>query len=195
MTAGGCGDWQHGIGTGSASSVGAARLRIVSIHQLTRDWVASGWTLPGRLNEHIAATTIIFLGSTNITPESRSISFRIEADLDPSTHIYRPESGSSPHHPFEPLADIYGVVSSSDLGEDNDYQGLIGGPARQQLGTVLTPDGPCWSFPSVMQSRTEAYALLDPTRPGRRRLLRIHLVNPHYRLCSARNTPPQRHEW
>ena len=40
-----------------------------------------------------------------------------------------------------------------------------------------------------------ACELLDQTKPGRRRFLRLHLVDPHYRLCSTRNVPPQSHEW
>jgi hypothetical protein len=27
------------------------------------------------------------------------------------------------------------------------------------------------------------------------RFLALHLVDPHYRICSTRNAPPQRHDW
>jgi hypothetical protein len=110
-------------------------------------------------------------------------------------HVYGSDTGSRPYHAFVPLADIYGVSPASDLGDNGERGG--GGKALQELGSVLTPDGRLVVFPNVMQHRTEAYALLDPTRAegGRRRFVKLHLVDPHYRICSTRNTPPQRYDW
>lgn len=130
-----------------------------------------------------------------MTPDSGSISFRVEADLDPDTHIWGKETGSRPYHPLAPLAGIYGFGSHEDIQYD-----YCGGPpwpsqAVQYLGDVKTPDGRLIAYPNVMQHRTNSYDLLDATRPGHRRLLKMHLVDPHYRICSTRNVPPQRQDW
>lgn len=122
------------------------------------------------------------------------MSFKVEADLDDMEHVWGTGTGSSPHHPLAPLADIYGCESTEDLGSDDD-ETVPGGPAVQTLGSVKTPNGRLLAFPNVMQHRTEAFALLDPTRPGASRFLKIHLVDPHYRICSTRNVPPQRFDW
>jgi len=39
------------------------------------------------------------------------------------------------------------------------------------------------------------FELADKTQPGHRRFLVLWLVDPHYRVCSTRNVPPQRHDW
>lgn len=31
--------------------------------------------------------------------------------------------------------------------------------------------------------------------PGHARFIKLMLVDPHYRICSTRNVPPQRHDW
>jgi hypothetical protein len=93
------------------------------------------------------------------------------------------------------LADIYGCESTEVLGGDEDHEYSPGGPAIQVLGSVNTPDGRLLTFPNVMQHRIEGVSLLDPSRPGRTRFLKLHLVDPHYRICSTRNVPPQRYDW
>ncbi|THV71156.1 hypothetical protein D6D27_09892 [Aureobasidium pullulans] len=37
--------------------------------------------------------------------------------------------------------------------------------------------------------------LLNPTVSGHCKFISLHLVDPHYRICSTRNVPPQRHDW
>lgn len=49
--------------------------------------------------------------------------------------------------------------------------------------------------PNTLEFRREAVRLADATRPGRLRYLTLELVDPHYRVCSTRNVPPQRHDW
>ncbi len=60
---------------------------------------------------------------------------------------------------------------------------------------MATPDGRLVVYPNVMQHRVEPCELADRTRPGRRRFLIIHLVDPHFRICSTRNVPPQQYDW
>lgn len=141
------------------------------------------WHVNGMLNDHIVATSIIFYDSDNVTPMSGALSFRVEADLDSSKHVYETRK-------FDGLASVYGIQPPDELGRDG-----AGGLALQTLGTVATPDGRLLAYPNVLQHRMEPCELLDRTSPWRRRFLALHLVDPHYRICSTRNVPPQQHEW
>ena len=51
------------------------------------------------------------------------------------------------------------------------------------------------AFPSVLEHRLNPFRLVDGTKPGRYRWLTMHLVDPHYRVCSTRSVPPQQHDW
>jgi hypothetical protein len=68
-------------------------------------------------------------------------------------------------------------------------------PAVQVLGGVATPQGRMLAFPNTLQHQVNAFELADKTRPGHRRFLVLWLVDPHYRICSTANVPPQRHDW
>ncbi|OAA76558.1 hypothetical protein LEL_06242 [Akanthomyces lecanii RCEF 1005] len=127
-----------------------------------------------------------------MTESSGPLSFSVEADLDPAAHWWRTDLRSSPHEPLAPPAGIYGFESLREIYGEED---VCGAPALQEPGTVMTPDGRLFAFPTVMQHRTEEYRLLDPSRPGRVRFPRLYLVGPQYRICSTRNTPPQQHSW
>ncbi|SMR49949.1 unnamed protein product [Zymoseptoria tritici ST99CH_3D1] len=150
----------------------------------------SEWQLSGLSNDHIVAKTIVYPASENVSSHSGSLSFRVEAHLDPPMHVYGINTGSDPFHPLDPLADIYDFESHLELNS-GECMNSPGGPMLQFLGTVAAPDGRLIAFPNSMQHRTEEFSLLDPTRPGRRRWLKLHLVDPHYRICSTRNVPPQ----
>jgi hypothetical protein len=68
--------------------------------------------------------------------------------------------------------------------------------AIQRLGSVSVPVGRLLAFPAVLRrSHAEPPQLEDSTRPGRLQMLVVHLVDPHYRICSTRNVPPQQGEW
>lgn len=141
------------------------------------------------------ATSIVHFASENITTAFGSISYRVEADLDPDTYIWGGRDTSVyPYHPLDPIAGMYGLLHE-DIQYDycGDSDRPI--PALQHLGDIETPDGRLIVFPNVMQHRTNSYNLLNTSRPGRRRFLKLHLVDAHYRICSTRNVPPQRHDW
>lgn len=67
--------------------------------------------------------------------------------------------------------------------------------AIQHLGSVSTPQGRLLAFPNTLQHKVEPFELVDKTRPGHRRFLALWLVDPHYRICSTRNVPPQQQDW
>lgn len=136
------------------------------------------------MNEHIVATSILHFDSVNVTPNSGALTFRVEADLDPSTHVFEPGHAQ----------EIAGIYDIHDL-EDLEGSSFRGDKAFQTLGTVLTPDSRLVVFPNVFQHKLSSYRLQDESKPGRRRVMAIHLVDPHYRILSTRNVPPQRSDW
>lgn len=83
----------------------------------------------------------------------------------------------------EPLARIFGAASLRDE------------PAVQNLGTLRCKAGRMLAFPNTLQHRVKPFRLLDPTRAGHRRFLVLWLVDPHYRIASTANVPPQQQDW
>ncbi|KAF2741238.1 hypothetical protein EJ04DRAFT_480445 [Polyplosphaeria fusca] len=136
---------------------------------------AGNWHIEGMLNEHIVATSIFYYDVDNTTPSR--IDFRQEALLDDMSIAYE----QSEHWPLE---EIFGVEDS-----------LESGLAVQHLGSLATPQGRLIAFPNTLQHAVEPFRLEDPTRPGHRRFIVMWLVDPHYRIVSTRNVPPQRHDW
>lgn len=45
------------------------------------------------------------------------------------------------------------------------------------------------------QHRVSPFRLADPTKPGHRRLIALWLVDPHKRIISTANVPPQQMSW
>ena len=83
------------------------------------------------------------------------------------------------------------LPSPSYLGADGG-----GGAALQDLGRVFLSEGRLIAVPNVLQRRMEPFALEDATcGRGCKRFLTLYLVDPHYRVCSTRNVPPQQHMW
>jgi hypothetical protein len=46
-----------------------------------------------------------------------------------------------------------------------------------------------------MQHRVSPFALQDRTKPGHRKIIALFLVDPHTRIISTANVPPQRKDW
>lgn len=65
----------------------------------------------------------------------------------------------------------------------------------QNYGTVDTRPGRLLAFPNVLQHRVSSFKLADPTKPGHRRFIALWLVDPHIRIISTANVPPQQQEW
>ncbi|KAI3395618.1 hypothetical protein diail_1056 [Diaporthe ilicicola] len=134
------------------------------------------WHIEGLLNEHIAATALYYYEVDNLT-ESK-ISFRTGADLEDMDMKYEQDDHA-------PLAEIFGIASNS-IRQEKPFQ---------NLGSVTTPEGRLLTFPNTLQHKVEPFELFDKTRPGHRRFLVLWLVDPHYRICSTRNVPPQQESW
>lgn len=154
-------------------------IKMASI-ELTPDkpeFPAGGWHIEGLLNEKICATALYYLDSENIT-ESK-LSFRMQTSYDQDTLQH--EVGQDSYHWMECN---YGTRLS-----------VGGGSCIQNYGSVNTCEGRLLAFPNVFQHRVSPFKLADPTKPGHRRFIALWLVDPHQRIISTANVPPQQQDW
>lgn len=132
------------------------------------------WHLEGMLNEHIVATSIYYYDAENVTDSQ--FRFRQNAALDEWDLKYEQDD-------HEPLQQIFGTESIRDE------------PAIQEFGRIATNEGRLLVYPNTLQHQVESFELKDGTKPGHRRFLLLWLVDPHCRITSTSNVPPQRHDW
>ncbi|KAJ5934160.1 hypothetical protein N7466_003707 [Penicillium verhagenii] len=162
------------------------------------------WHLEYQLNEHVVAAAVFAYDVKNIT-EPR-ISFRqytllhgIHYQYDDRTRFHRAGGkwenppaklyGKSYDATYEAISEILGF-QGLDLSLDN-----FGFPPFQNTGSIATPQGRLITFPNLLEHRVEPFKLADPSCPGHYRSIKLYLVDPHYRICSTRNVPPQQHHW
>jgi hypothetical protein len=170
-------------------------------------YVSDSWELEGQKNEHIAAVAIFTYDVANVT-EPR-IEYRQFTRLHRRYYQYReepqtldPDEGwrdSYPHRigkSFEKeckgMANVLGFPPGNCQQYGNGYHR---GLAFQNTGSVASLQGRLVTFPSVLEHRLKSFQLVDQTRPGHYRCIKVYLVDPHYRVCSTRNVPPQQHHW
>ncbi|MCJ1307284.1 hypothetical protein MMC25_000930 [Agyrium rufum] len=147
--------------------------------QLTPDrpsYDGDDWQFEGMLNEHIAAIALFFYDVHNIT-ESR-ISFRQEASMEDDSY------DTLGNH--EKLMEVFDFTG---------FQSLYVTSPLQELGSVPTVQGRFLAWPNTLQYRVEPFRLADVTQSGHSRYIMMSLVDPHYRVCSTANVPPQQHLW
>lgn len=65
----------------------------------------------------------------------------------------------------------------------------------QNFGSVQTKGGRAIAFPNLWQHQVSNFSLLDPTKPGHRKILVFFLVDPLKRIPSTTEVPPQQQEW
>ncbi|PYH76798.1 hypothetical protein BO82DRAFT_295405 [Aspergillus uvarum CBS 121591] len=130
----------------------------------------------GILNEHIVATAVCYLDVDNI--KDPKVSFQQETLL--STLDFNVEKYLIMNRVF-------------DVPEEEDDKLP---PALQNLGSIFVSQaGQLLSWPNTLRSRAESFTLRDPSQPGRLRFVTLWLVDPHYRICSTQNVPPQDESW
>ncbi|KAL1872039.1 hypothetical protein Daus18300_004408 [Diaporthe australafricana] len=134
-----------------------------------------GWHVEGLLNERICATALYYLDSENVTDSS--LSFRMQTWSEQSE--FQEHVSQDDYHWLECC---YGTKLSS-------------GSCLQNYGSVETREGRLLAFPNVFQHRVSSFNLADPTRPGHRRFIALWLVDPHRRILSTANVPPQQRDW
>ncbi|KAG8889669.1 hypothetical protein FRB99_003966, partial [Tulasnella sp. 403] len=146
-------------------------VKIASIH-LTPDkpeYPGDSWHVEGMANEHIVASGIYCYSSENVTESS--ISFR--------TAVKSPEECER---------------------DDNQGIGLVWGmkrygPRNQNRGSIQTPENRCVAFPNIYQHRVSPFSLVDPTKPGHRKIVALFLVDPTRTGPSTTQIPPQQQHW
>ncbi|KAK3654141.1 hypothetical protein LTR56_004195 [Elasticomyces elasticus] len=148
--------------------------KLANIH-LTPDqptYSGSNWHVEGALNEHICATALFYYDSENISDSY----LEFQHNIDDEEMMTKPQQ-----HEYEALEDLYGVKQEETT--------------VQHLGHVLTRPGRWLAFPNVMQHRVARFGLQDPSKPGHRKILAMFLVDPHIKVISTANVPPQRRDW
>ncbi|ROW11546.1 hypothetical protein VMCG_01299 [Cytospora schulzeri] len=140
------------------------------------EFPAGGWHIEGQINESICATALYYLDSENVTDSS--LSFRMHTSYD--QWALQKKVGQDRYHWLE-------CCYGTSLGN--------GGVCIQNYGSVQTPEGRLLAFPNVYQHRVSPFKLADPTKPGHRRFIALWLVDPHRRIVSTANVPPQQQDW
>ncbi|KAK6498272.1 hypothetical protein TWF506_004511 [Arthrobotrys conoides] len=150
-------------------------VKFASIHLTPEKPQYSGgsWHYEGQLNDHIVATSIYYYSNENITPSS--LKFRQEVNAEDA--IEWPYSQNE-HEFMNPL---FGISNEE--------------AAVQDIGEIDTKQGRLLTFPNTLQHQVQPFKLEDPTKPGHRKILAIFLVDPHTRVISTANVPPQRKDW
>ena len=168
----------------------------------TPSYPGGPWDLEGQLNEHIAAVAVFAYSVANIT-EPR-IAFRQHTSLTGCFYQFCEELYTTGYHWRSPAARRVGKsfgkegsalaavlgYAPEELMSDN-----FGARSWQDMGSVETRQGRLVAFPGVVEHRLEPFRLVDSTKPGHYRAAKLFLVDPHYRVCSTRNVPPQQHHW
>ena len=70
-----------------------------------------------------------------------------------------------------------------------------GDSAVQVVGSVVCKEGRLLTFPNILQHRVLPFELADKTKPGHRKILALFLIDPHMKIISTANVPPQQKEW
>ncbi|KXG47683.1 Protein of unknown function DUF4246 [Penicillium griseofulvum] len=134
------------------------------------------WHIEGQLNERICATSIYYYDNQNITESS--LLFR-QRGCELNDIRYEQDQ-----HEF--LQDVYGLAT------DDSHNGT---EVTQELGGVVCQEGRLLTFPNSVQHKVAPFSLADRSKSGHRKILALFLINPHRRVISSANVPPQREDW
>ncbi|KAI9043826.1 DUF4246 domain-containing protein [Aspergillus affinis] len=143
------------------------------------DYDGGSWHVEGQSNEHICATALYYYDSDNIT--ENHLSFRQRAGRDNVQDVIYPQN----QHSF--IYEVFGFPRENNNDDDADV--------TQPLGSVSTREGRLLTFPNILQHRVSPFSLADKSKPGHRKILAFFLVDPHIRIISSANIPPQNEEW
>lgn len=111
------------------------------------------------------------------------MTFAVQAWLNGNEQVYDPDD-------LEPLK-IYDYRRPDRLVERLYKENML----LQDLGTVNLADGELLSYPGVLLHSTGFSRAKIGKQPARRRILKLHLVDPYHRIPSTRNVPPQQASW
>lgn len=127
---------------------------------------------------------MICLQRTNVHPDCGKISFRSETKLSDWGVDSPPGSQHLGNARFPvPLTAPSPVIAIAKT------------PLLQELGSILLPEGRTVTFSNALQHRFEPLRRYDESQPASLQFMAIHLVDPHYRVCSMRHLAPQSVAW
>lgn len=128
------------------------------------------WHVEGMANERIVASGIYYYDSENITDSHLAFRMAVTSFNLP----YEQSDGKA-------IEKIWGLTEESQ--------------SNQVLGAVKTIPNRCLAFPNIYQHQVSPFALVDPTKPGHRKILALFLVDPENRIPSTSDIPPQQMHW
>lgn len=120
-----------------------------------------------------------FYDSDNVT--DTHIEFRQRADIQTIRAL-----SETPHN-FNFIQEIYGFPPETDYVNDTNV--------TQYLGSLFCRDKRAISYPNYLQNRMHPFELVDKSKPGYRKILTLHLVDPHFHIISTAHVPPQQEDW
>lgn len=134
----------------------------------------------GILNEHIVSTAVCYFDLHNI--KDAKVSFQQETNI--SSYDFNIEK-------FMAMDRLFNVP---EWPYDSDDP--CSPDALQTIGSIpISRNGQFLAWPNTLRSKAEPFSLADPLRPGYLRFATLWLVDPHYRICSTQNVPPQDPSW
>ncbi|KAJ7907397.1 hypothetical protein B0H13DRAFT_2502390 [Mycena leptocephala] len=147
-------------------------IKLANIHLTPEnpEYAGGSWHVEAMLNERIVASGTYYYDEANIS-ESR-LAFRVTTGA-PTYH----------EQDDEVCMDIlYGLKRDTHPCQD--------------IGSIATRAGRALAWPNIYQHRVAPFRLIDPSKPGHRKILAIFLIDPSIELIpSATNVPPQQADW
>ncbi|KAG9048184.1 hypothetical protein FS837_000530 [Tulasnella sp. UAMH 9824] len=129
------------------------------------------WLVEGMANERIVASGIYCYDSENIT--DGKLAFRMGINFE----------------------GVDGYKGSDSKGIELTWGMEPGGQSYQIVGRVKTFANRCIAFPNIYQHHVSSFKLVDPTKPGRRKMVALYLVDPETRIPSTSNVAPNQRHW
>lgn len=174
-------------------------------------WPSAGPTLDGhdvRLQDHLHSTglqIIVKIWGVELTPDkssSKSEDWHLQGTLNEHVAATATLAFDAKYvvFPYMKFRQETAMVGQDDCCWRHDFMHQPttfdhGRVARQPIGAIEMRPGRLITFPNVMEHYLNAVWLKDPSRDGHIRFVSLWLVDPHYRICSTRNTPAQQHDW
>lgn len=155
------------------------RMSSIDLSPTKSRYPGEDWCVDGTPNEHIVATAVYCYDQHNIT--DAAMTFRQSASMDLMKYRYNGVEA------LDELSEVF------DIPPNHDMEDTV--PDHQVLGTVSSPQGRLLTWPNTIHTRLQPFELIDKSESGHRRCIILSLVDPHYRILSTQNVPPQQHGW
>ncbi|KIO24282.1 hypothetical protein M407DRAFT_102663 [Tulasnella calospora MUT 4182] len=147
-------------------------VKLANIHLTPEkpEFPGGSWHVEGMANERIVSSGIYYYDCENIT-DSR-LAFRVSVNFEGTAYDQ---------------SDSKGMLLTWGMPTE--------GPCNQAIGAVKTCADQCIAFPNIYQHKVSSFKLIDPTKPGHRKIVALFLVDPENRIPSTSDIPPQQSHW